>query len=227
MKNLNSDSRLPKASWEKSTGVRWCTKHTGKMKGIYSLSTYRKANKFCLEYSKNTDLICHFCYVFGLEKLYGQKFVKKYVANTEILNSEILKEHLSLDRIAKQYFRFEAFGDLQSVTQVANYFQICNDNPNKSFALWTKNPFIIEWAINEKGYAKPKNLQILYSSPKLNITDEGILKKFNFIDKVFTVYTKDYINQHNIDINCGARDCVTCLKCYKANNVKFVREKLK
>ena len=48
-----------------------------------------------------------------------------------------------------------------------------------------------------------------------------------FADKVFTVYTKDYIEEHHIEINCGAKACLRCMLCYKHNDVKYINEVLK
>jgi hypothetical protein len=44
---------------------------------------------------------------------------------------------------------------------------------------------------------------------------------------VFTVYDKAYSKQHNVEINCGARNCLTCHKCYEHNDIFFVNETLK
>ena len=55
------------------------------------------------------------------------------------------------------------------------------------FALWTKNPWIIEDAF-DASERKPSNLQIIYSSPCINDqADPG----YDFIDKIFTVYDKN------------------------------------
>lgn len=224
---LDYELKLCKASWERVTGVKFCTSHTAKMKGIHSLSTWKGDNKYCRAYSKNKKNICYYCYVEGLAKFYGRQFVEKYKRNSEILKKQLLKVHLDLSRCKQKYYRFESFGDLSSMKQVMNYFQICYDNPTKRFALWTKNPWIIEWVIKEKGWGKPKNLNIIYSSRQLNKCDLRIFEKYDFIDKIFTVYDKNYIKKHHIEINCGARDCATCLKCYEENDIRIINEELK
>ena len=48
---------------------------------------------------------------------------------------------------------------------------------------------------------------------------------YEFIDKVFTVY--DDANAGGVNINCGARDCATCGRCYLKNDTVFINEKLK
>ena len=142
--------------------------------------------------------------------------------NTEILTGRILKE-AEIPVINASFFRFESFGDLINVTQVINYFHICKKNKHVHFALWTKNPWIIEEAL-DASERKPSNLQIIYSSPCINDqADPG----YDFIDKIFTVYDKDYISAHDVSINCGAKSCLTCHKCYVRSKTKYINEKLK
>jgi hypothetical protein len=140
--------------------------------------------------------------------------------NADILTTRVLdKEELPL--INACYFRFEAFGDLHNVTQVINYFNICKKNPDVHFALWTKNPGIIKEVANEK----PKNLVILVSSLFLNKPVD--IEKMPWIDKVFTVYDKETIEREKVKINCGARNCLKCHRCYKKSGAKYINEKLK
>ena len=50
---------------------------------------------------------------------------------------------------------------------------------------------------------------------------------YDFIDKIFTVYDKNYINARDVNINCGAKSCLTCHKCYVRSKTKYINEKLK
>ena len=147
---------------------------------------------------------------------------KPMVENQRILTSEILPAE-KLPRINNIYFRFESFGDLNNATQVKNYFNICYKNPRVKFALWTKNPDYIAKAI-KMGYEKPANLNIVLSSLFINVQRKT---RYEFVDKVFTVYDKNYIAENNTDINCGARNCFKCGLCYEKNGVKIINEKLK
>ena len=67
-------------------------------------------------------------------------------------------------------------------------------------------------------------IQIILSSPKIN---EPVECKYDFVDKIFTVYDKKYIKKHNIEINCGGEQCLTCGKCYCKSKVKNINEMLK
>jgi hypothetical protein len=147
---------------------------------------------------------------------------KPMVENQRILTSEILPAE-KLPIINNLYFRFEAFGALNNATQVINYFRICYKNPKVKFALWTKNPDFIADAIGQ-GYEKPANLNIVLSSLFVNRERKN---PFSFVDKVFTVYDPQYIEENNISINCGARNCFTCGLCYEKNDVSIINEKLK
>jgi hypothetical protein len=60
---------------------------------------------------------------------------------------------------------------------------------------------------------KPDNLLLIYSSPKVN----RIAKRPAKFNKVFTVFTSQHADKHNIKINCIGR-CVDCLICYNPEN---------
>jgi hypothetical protein len=60
---------------------------------------------------------------------------------------------------------------------------------------------------------------LIYSDPIINGNNE-LPEGF---DKVFTVYTKQYVKENNIDINCGGKKCKDCLLCYVGDE-KLIRE---
>ena len=210
---------------EKKFAELWGVKisnHTGKMEGVRSLNTSVVLNAICQARAKMHDSICSKCYARNLVGF--RKSLRKVLErNHEVLTSVIIPADdwfVINDRV----FRLESFGDLNNVIQVINYFNFCYKNPNTVFALWTKNPEFIAEAL-EAGYAKPDNLIIIQSSKHLNKVDTP---RFDFIDGMFTVYTKEYAKEHNITINCGALHCLTCLKCYtKHEGVFYISELLK
>lgn len=195
--------------------------HSGKMEGMQSLSTSCKQNPYCEKRSQIKGSICEKCFAMAMMKRY--KALDPCMAkNGEVLSTEIIPEN-ELPILNVAFFRFESFGDLINENHLINYFNICKKNPDTHFALWTKNPFIIENAI-KMGHEKPENLKIVLSSPKLN--EETDIKKWSFVDKVFTVYDPEYIKKHNIEINCGGRKCIECKRCYMGDEI-HVREQLK
>lgn len=209
--------------------LRITENHTGKMKGLQSLSTNAMENKQCNKNCLIDGAICQKCYARKMLKRYKTLYAKlthNYnVATTQIIPIEYLPTINAL------YFRFEAFGDLENEYQFINYLNICYKNQQTSFALWTKNPHIIDSVLNDMGYKKPKNLNIIVSSlfinKEWNYKKLPYAKRYNFIDKIFTVYDKQYIKENNININCGALNCNTCLKCYTKNDIKIINERLK
>lgn len=218
--------------YEGITKKMFCVNHTGKMRDMWSLSTI-PFNRFCDGHCKIKGSICEHCYSRKMMNMY-EALKNKLQKNADIINDRIYPVE-EMPKIKKEVFRFEAFGDLCSVIQVKNYFNLCYANPQTMFAMWTKNPDIIRRAlmkdeITGDKWEKPKNLVILYSSLFINVLDpEGELAKikerYPFIDKIFSVYDKEHASAHNI--NCGARSCNKCRRCYKKNTAKVINELLK
>ena len=209
---------------EEITKLHFTMNHTGKMSGMYSLSTSCTCNEFCKKRSQNTGSVCSHCYAQRQMKMY-KTLEKCLIRNTEILTRQIIDEK-DLPLINALYFRLEAFGDLNNATQVINYFNLCKKNPEVKFALWTKNLWLIEDVI-KNGIKKPKNLNIVYSLHNLNEQNDKIFEWYPFVDKVFAVFDKKYIKENGIKINCGAENCLSCGKCYRKSKAKYINEKLK
>lgn len=199
------------------TGVNITTRHNAKMQGLWSISTNKKDNPFCQARSKVQGSICSKCYTERVFKMYVRADACAH-HNTQVLTAKVIPYTPEIPKDKIPYFRFESFGDLINKTQVINYFNIAKANPEVHFALWTKNPQIIKEAI-DAGEVKPANLNIVLSSKDLNKQDKIL---YNFIDKVFTVYTIDYIKDHpEVKINCGARSCLKCAQCYSGSVVEI------
>ena len=199
------------------------TEHTDgtKMHLMKSLSTSNKLNKRCLERCKNPKSICYHCFSFSMQKQYT-KLEKSLKRNTEVLTTTEIKPFKLNDAI----FRFESFGDINDIDEVLhldNYISIVKHNRHTVFGLWTKNTDLIEKYFET--HAKPKNLQIQYSSDIKN--EELNINDFKYADRIFTVYDKEYIQENSIKINCGQKQCIDCRKCYSKNTVKYIREKRK
>lgn len=199
---------------------------SGKMENIVAISTPCTCNELCKKYMKDPNKICASCYANAiLEMRKGGRGVSLRLAlesNYELLTTEIVPMELIPIFPNLNYERIEAFGDLANVTQAINYIHIAQMNPHITFAWWTKNMHIVEKAVEECG-GKPSNVIIVQSSFYVNKQDV----KHPLADKVFTVYTKEFAEEHNIEINCGARCCATCLRCYKHNTETYINELLK
>ena len=200
--------------------------HTGKMDGMQSISTSCLCNPACIARAQNGETVCSHCFAVRQFKRYGETFRGPFEKNAEILSAGPLEPEY-IPRINAAVFRFESFGDLINPIHAANYFRIAAANPRTTFALWTKNPGYIDAAIRLYGAKKPKNLIIIYSSPRVNVPALRVLEVFPFIDKVFTVWDPEGIKKCKVDINCGARNCFTCGRCYSKRTGAVINEKLK
>lgn len=193
-----------------------------KMEGMRSISTSVLKNSFCDKRRKCEGSICQKCYAFNQVKRYSN-LNKCLERNTEILTTSIIP-YAELPRMTDRFFRFESFGDLNNDIQFINYLNICTKNPQTNFALWTKNFGILDQVL--KYMDKPANLFIIASSYEIN-KKEDLINQFPWIDKVFTVFTSDFAEEHGIQINCGSRKCIDCQLCYTHNHVKEINELVK
>lgn len=209
--------------------------HGGKMAGYWSLSTSCLENEHCQKRHAAGDTVCSKCYAWK-QLLYQVSTREKMARNTELLTkTEILPEHVPYLNVTR--FRFESFGELANTLQVKNYFTIAEQNKHCTFALWTKNAWIIKNAMEQYKISKPANMIIIASIPAINpataadmadIFDSLRCNGYPFIDKIFCVYTKEYAAEHGISINCGARDCMSCGRCYTlGDTTKVINEILK
>lgn len=207
-------------------GLTYTNGHRAKMQDISSLNTAVHLNKYCKARAKNARTICAHCFAVELQKVY-KNMSAAYAKNTEILTTQIIPaEYIPQIKTKSGLFRFEAFGDLNNWIQFANYCNIAAANTNIHFAIWTKNPQIIAESLRND-VVIPDNMQIIYSSPFMN-TKFAPVKRYPFINKIFTVYNLEYINEHKITVNCGAKSCATCRKCYtKSAGIEYINEQIK
>ena len=207
------------------------TEHTGKLKGLESLSTLKTINQLCLHYSQIGGAVCFHCYVNKYLKMYSQ-LEYSLLYNTLILKYTELQPQQLLNINAK-YFRFESFSDLHNMTHLKNLIKIAKYNNGVNFGLWSKNYNLILSYL--KNYKMPKNINLIISSIFLNgvisenycnrLLKTGNIKKEQL--KVFTVYDKKTIEHDNIIINCGGKSCLNCGLCYRKNKTMFLNEVLK
>lgn len=208
----------------------WIVNHLKrKLEGICSISTSVFDNCFCKAKRKLKTCICSMCYA------YNQQSFQNGLREHNILNGWILRNVLipvSAFKVLKFMFpvlRIESFGDTCNVIQARNYIRIIKAFPELTCAIWSKNILIWEQAFQAEG--KPQNTTYVHSSHKINKPDDIDLNRFDFVDHIFTVYTKDFAKKHNVQINCGGKKCLECIKakinCYFHNTELFINELLK
>jgi hypothetical protein len=165
---------------------------------------------------KDKEKVCHSCYAYVGEKMF-KKASEHFERNSKLFSESLLTKE-ELPYINKAICRFNAFGELINDTHLLNLFSICNVNPHCLFALWTKRVNLVNWFIDKK----PANLILIYSSPYKNKIEK---LPFGF-DKTFTVFSKPFIRDNNIEINCAGH-CIDCRKCYSRNDIVEINESLR
>jgi len=209
-----------------------CKNHTGKMSGMWSVSTSALLNPECVKRSEHAGTVCHKCYAIRMLKAY--KGLREKSAYNTALWAETLYSPAYMPEIKNSMFRFEAFGDLINDIQAENYMTLCEKNPGVKFALWTKKPYVLWDALKKRDFKKPRNLVVIFSSPMVNACSDNVTKLYimpdgkPMLDKVFTVYSKEYLAKNpGVKINCGARNCKACGRCYTKRTGKIINELLK
>ena len=210
------------------TGIGFTYNHGNKMCGMISLSTACSCNERCKANAKIPGSICSKCY--------AQQYLKqrdnletKLRTNGDVLKTEIIgvERWVHIDCRAWKIARIEAFGDAENVKVCINYCNLCKANPKIVFAAWTKNIDLWEAAFASEG--KPDNLILIASAMMVNAPID--VRNHRCIDKVFTVYTAEWLIENGKTpyfINCGARNCKKCKKCYtQTEEVEYVNEILK
>lgn len=211
------------------TRIGFTTEMTGKMLGMCSLSTSPLVNPRCPDRAKDPESVCNRCFSMAAME-YQKNCAEKFGTNGNVLSNYVIPVNKWPVILKSAYpeVRLEAFGDVINAIHVINYFNLCKRNPKITFTAWTKNVDFYEAAV-KMGHEKPDNLILVASSPMLNT--EINVENHLIIDKTFTVYTLEYIKANNIGsdfINCGARSCKKCGRCYrKADDVENVHEILK
>lgn len=206
-------------------GIAYCSEHQGKMVGIDSLSSSCLANPICQKRRTIDGSVCQGCFAAAMmEGMYRHTMPEVYAENYRILTTGLI-DYDSIPIFPTILGRIESFGDTANWIQAANYIQVIRKNPLTHFGWWSKNINFIEEAIRN-GYELPDNVQIVQSSMMLNVPEAP---KADFVSKVFTVYTADYLEEHpEVNINCGTRTCIACKHCYVDNpdgvSVEYINE---
>ena len=208
--------------------------HTAeKMRGIQSLSTYKKTSSICNFLSLH-DGICKKCYAEKSLSLYKATLKPQMIYNT------LLLKYIDIDAqqipyINNKYFRFESFSDLQGSKHFKNLLQVCKKNKNTLFTLWTKAGFTLVKMMDQENIKKlPSNLNIIVSEFYINkckYTAEDLrnlqscLKTKNNL-KCFVVFDDENKRQKSNMYLCKNK-CLDCLKCYKkSKQIIYIAEKL-
>lgn len=196
---------------------------TGKMENMAVITSSMTNNEHCQKLSQCDGSICQHCYSKNALS-YRPNVRKCYERNGDILKNGIIPDN-QLPYINSQYCRFESHGDLHNEIHLENFVRIAEKNPHCQFALWSKQYGILTKYF--KTHKQPENMNIIVSSILVN--DVVNLKQFEDVGlnvKAFTVYDKEAAK--DVEINCGSRKCMECLRCYKKDGKdKYINEIIK
>lgn len=191
------------------------SKMGGKLEGYYSVSTSVLMNPICQKRAQVPGSICAQCYAATYAAMRNE-LNQALETNFRILNEMLISETAWATLTwptTNGDGRIESFGDVASVTAARNYLRIIKTHPWINFGVWTKNVPLWIRAFDLEG-GKPANMKFIVSSPIVNervaIPEEWL----PYVDHRFTVYAKDYAEEHDVLINCGGKKCMTCRNCY-------------
>lgn len=139
------------------------------------------------------------------------------INNTKLLSERLLDDK-EIPFLNYAYVRFHSFGELINDIHMNNFYNIALKNPHTKFCLMTKRYDLVV------KYPKLKNVIYIASSPIIN---KNINNFFDYFDKIFTVFTKEYSDENNIKINCEGRECIKCKRCYTRKGSRFINEILR
>lgn len=213
--------------------IEFTTQHNDKMEGLQSVNSSPLINTQCKELSQKDTFICSKCFSQKQLKRFKNQDLK-YIYNTLILNYCDLKPN-QIPFINASYFRIEAFGDLNSMTQLKNYVKIVKSNPHTFFGWFTKSQVLVHQFL-EDGGAFPKNCNLILSNPLINPSKflSGVVKTYkgfqpNLNIKVFSVFDRNHIESvpYKDSQELCQKKCKNCLICYTKNNTTSIIEALK
>ena len=189
-----------------------------KMAGIPSFSTCCLLNPACIARMRNGESVCAHCFSAAIQKFrQGVKLTTSQ--NYVTLNSQEIavapKVHWTENALKinpHKLSRIESWGDVASVLQALNYIKLVYENPDCRWAAWSKNTWFWVQAFRKVG--KPKNLKFIKSSLRVNEIEPLKDWEIPWVDRRFTVCTKEWLDANGLKSNCAGIRCVTCEDCY-------------
>ena len=181
------------------------SKMSGKLEGIPALNTDTTSNEFCKK-MKNTETICKICYSWSMLQTFRKSAVPSFKRNSDFLSEEIHNPKYLLP-VSSIVARFNGHGELINKEHFINIINICRNQPNTTFTLWTKRKDIVNKVC--KTEKLPKNLIMVYSNKIVDTIMKKVPKHFH---KVF-----NNISNESNKINCRGK-CIDCMKCYTIGN---------
>lgn len=193
---------------------------SGKIEGITSIDGSAIHCEFCQSMKKAAEkdpaMVCGDCYITSLDKLYNGMTARHWLNQLILSEVEYSVKELSEIYIASKYVRIHADGDFRNAVEAVNVLRFAKGHKANNVTIWFKNLSAMKEAIAKEG--KPKNVFIIYSACRLNENPIDIIKKYPWIDYVFTVYVDKASTKKAIADGaneCNGKKCKACgYKCY-------------
>ena len=239
---------------ERQNILKFSYRMTAKMTNVLSLSTNCNANQICRQRAKIAGSICSHCFAASTLSHYtslDENTLSNFwiLTTSELSNSDCEKIALEIVSACRKKgtheFRLESFGDLANELHAMNYLNILfalyriskRENYKVICGWWTKNVNLLIAAYDkldrDHKSAFHKVCHLLISSmfcnqPIAEAEKAEIERQLEMPVSVFTVYEPDFIQKNDIAINCGARSCRSCKRCYSLSHKgEHIREELK
>lgn len=178
---------------------------------------------------KNCKSCFSVCYAARFIIHHHNACVKMYAANTIIMRTDEAKLRNEIREYCNKnivkYFRFHTSGEIESLNQLLVYCDICKDNPDVTFYIYTKAFDIVEKALKQI----PDNFVINLSEwhGNLDNASESLLEKCN----IFAYDDKGSSEKVKAMYHCPAVDakghetgitCAQCRRCVRKGNTTAV-----
>lgn len=185
------------------------------------------------------------CYAIRTAICHNNTVIPAWGRNTVILrnNPEKVKSEIREYCIKNivRYFRFHTSGELESVEQLELYCEICYENPDVTFYIYTKRLDLIAKYFVYSGKRLPENFVINLSEWHGNINEfisgtEDIVKVGNFLKSLNVFAYDDHTEESEyarLLPHCPAIDksghetgitCAQCRRCMKKGNKTAVHQ---
>ena len=183
-----------------------------------------------LAFAQNMYVLTHFDlaenpeYIPVMSAVWAKNRIEKELIKARNTDKITISDEEIADILSKKPLcRFESMGDLACTLQAKNYLTIASANNDFDFALWTKNPAVLSFAIDSFG--KPENLATVLSMSRKNEMDkpEFIERYKKYFNHMFVVADNDHVNElyhmeNAYPCHCEHFSCIRCRHCYDHEN---------
>ena len=189
------------------------SKMSGKLEGFMSINTNPLNNPYCNRMATVKECICSSCYS---RRMLGTSRINcsdPWTRNGKILSDSVFHSW-DLPDLTKcacnGAFRFSSHGELINEIHLINLCSIARRNPDITFGLWTKRVDMVQANLD----LVLDNMVLVASTLWTDVQEPELPDGFH---KVFGAYTRGYVEETGVTINCTGK-CKDCMVCYRKDN---------